>query len=304
VKRSPAFVVVLILTACAAHGQQSAPLAPDYLRSAPSPVPHPMLAGAYGPQPLAGDQRPNEPYPANIYLAPWSRVSVGGDISPLGIGIKGTIDVNTYMDLRCNTDFFYLNPGRFEVGGFNVYPHLNLTSVGVMLDTYPWNSVWRLSGGLMLLNHNQISGQVNIAPGTEFTLDNQSFYSAANNPAAGITPLAGTGLLGLHRDNPAFIATFGFGKFIPRSQRHWSFPAEFGVIFTGAPVINLGFNGWVCKDLALTQCSNLGNPANPITMQFNSALNSVITRWRNAANDVPVYPVFAYSVVYSFDIRH
>jgi hypothetical protein len=302
VKSSPALACFFVLAVCAARGQQSAPSVPEI--PAPAPVAHSMLAGAYGPQPLAADQKPVEPYPTNIYLAPWSRMSVGADVSLLGIGIKGTIDVNTFMDLRCNTDFFYLSPGRFEVGGFNVYPHLNLTSVGAMFDAYPWNSVWRLSAGVMLLNHNQLTGQVRVAPGTEFTLDNQSFYGAGTNAATGTTPLVGTGLLGLHRDNPAFIATFGWGKFIPRSERHWSFPAEFGVIFTGAPVINVDFSGWVCKDQALTQCSNLGNPSNPITMQFNGALNSVLTRWRNAASDVPIYPVFTYSVVYSFDIRH
>jgi hypothetical protein len=303
VKRSPVFVAILLLAAFAAHGQQPAPAAPDFSSSTLAPAAHPMLAGAYGPQPLAASQRPVEPYPTNIYLEPWSRMSVGGDISPLGIGIKGTIDVNTFMDLRCNTDFLQINPGRFDVGGFNVYPHLNMASVGAMFDTYPWNSVWRISAGVMLLNHNQLTGSVRIAPGTQFTLDNEGFYGAAANPATGTTPLTGTGLLGLHRYNPAFIATFGFGKFIPRSDRHWSFPSEFGVIFTGGPTINTHQSGWVCSNVAETDCANLGDPANPVTIQFNSALNAQLSKWRRTFNDVPVYPVFAYSVVYSFNIR-
>jgi hypothetical protein len=303
VKRSPAFVAVLFVAVWAAQGQQTASWVPEFPGPPSAPVAHPMLAGSYGPEPLAGDQRPNEPYPANISLAPWSRMSVGADISPLGIGVKGTIDMNTYMDLRANFDIFRFSPGRFEVEGFNTYANIQLTSLAAMYDVYPWNSVWRLSAGVMLYNNNQVSGNVDIAPGTQFTLDGQNFYSAKTNPVTGATPLVGGGALGFHRDNPALILTSGFGKFIPRSYRHWSFPAEFGVIFTGGPTINTHESGWVCSSVAETECANLSDPTNPVTIQFNNALNAQLSKWRRTFNDVPVYPVFAYSVVYSFNIH-
>jgi hypothetical protein len=258
------------------------------------------------PAPAAGglNARPIEPYPQNIYLAPWSRMSVGADVSPLGIGIKGTIDMNTFMDLRGNFDFFHFNPGRFEIEGFNTYGHLNLSSAAAMFDTYPWNSVWRLSAGVMLINNNQLSGTVDVAPGTSFSLDHQTFWSATTNPATGATPLTGGGTLGFHRNNPALIVSGGFGKFIPRSQRHWSFPSEFGVIFTGAPTLNTHQSGWACLDKAQTECANLSDSGNPVTVEFNNSLNSAIAKWRRSLAAVPVYPVFTYSVVYSFDIRH
>jgi len=305
VKRSPAFVTAFFFLACAAFGQQAAPSFSNLLPGGPAPQPaaHSWLAGAYGPQPLAADQRPNEPYPAKIYLAPWSRVSVGGDISPLGIGIKCTIDINTFMDARADFNVFRLNPGHFEVEGFNTYPHLQFTSLAAMYDVYPWNSVWRLSAGLMLFNNNQISGAVDIAPGTQFTLDGQTFYSANPGIAPGTTPLTGGGVLGFHRNNPALILTGGFGKFIPRGYRHWSFPTEFGVIFTGGPTIDVNKSGWVCTNKAETQCANLSDPSSPVTIQFNNALNDSLSKWRRTLNDIPVYPVFAYSVVYSFNIR-
>jgi hypothetical protein len=303
VKLCTAFVSLLLLTPCAAPGQQTAPSPPLIPASAFTPVAHPALAAAYGPQPLAADRRTVEPYPTNIYLASWSRMSVGADISPLGIGVKGTIDMNTFMDLRGNFDIFRFSPGRFEVEGFNTYANIQFTSLAAMYDVYPWNSVWRLSAGVMLYNNNQVSGAVDIAPGTEFTLDGQNFYSAKANPVTGATPLVGGGALGFHRHNPALILTGGFGKFIPRSDRHWSFPSEFGVIFTGGPTINTHQSGWVCSNVAETDCANLGDPANPVTIQFNSALNAQLSKWRRTFNDVPVYPVFAYSVVYSFNIR-
>jgi hypothetical protein len=303
VKTSPAFIALLSFAACSAQGQQAAPSDPGLSGSAFELVAHPMLAGAWNPQPLAAGRQPEEPYPTNIYLAPWSRMSVGADVSPLGIGIKGTIDINTFMDARCNFNIFRLNPGKFEIEGFDTYAHVQFTSIAAMYDAYPWNSVWRLSAGVMLYNNNQISGTVDIAPGTQFTLDGQNFYSANANPVTGATPLTGGGALGFHRHNPALILSGGFGKFIPRSDRHWSFPSEFGVIFTGGPTINVNESGWVCKNQAQTECANLSDSANPVTIQFNNALNAQLSKWRHTFNDIPVYPVFSYSVVYSFNIR-
>lgn len=301
-KRFFAFVTILFAV-CAAHGQQGAP--PDFNLPAPplASVAHPMLAGAHGPQPLAYDQRSIEPYPTNIYLPPWSRMSVGADVSLLGVGIKGTIDMNTFMDLRGNFNVFRYSPGRFEVEGFNTYANLQLTSAAAMYDVYPWNSVWRLSAGLMFFNNNQFSGTVDIAPGTNFSLNGVNFWSARANPVTGATPLVGGGALAFHRHNPAFILSGGFGKFIPRSDRHWSFPTEFGVVFTGAPTINTYESGWVCRNAAETECANLSDPTNPVTIQFNNALNDQLSKWRRTLNDFPVYPIFTYSAVYSFNIR-
>jgi hypothetical protein len=303
VKPSPALICVFILAASAASGQQIAPRAYGFAGPAVDLAAHPLLAGATGPQPLAGGQREVEPYPSNIYLAPWSRMSVGGDVSPLGIGFKGTIDINTFMDARGNFNFFRFDPGNFEIDGFRTNADIQFTSLAAMYDAYPWNSVWRLSAGVMLYNNNQVSGTVDITPGTEFTLNGQNFYSATANPATGARPLVGGGALGFHRHNPALILTGGFGKFIPRSERHWSFPAEFGVIFTGGPTINTHQSGWVCSSQAQTDCANLSDPTNPVTIEFNNALNAQLGKWRSTFNDVPVYPVFTYSVVYSFDIH-
>jgi hypothetical protein len=65
--------------------------------------------------------------------------------------------------------------------------------------------------------------------------------------------------------------------------------------------VNLG--GWVCLDQAQTQCSDLSDPANPVTVQFNNALQASLTKWRKGLSAVQVYPLFSYSVVYSFNIR-
>ena len=234
---------------------------------------------------------------------PFSRIGIGADVSPLGIGIKSAIILSGYFDARLMGNFFQYNSGRYEVEGFNVTGNLHLASAAASLDWYPFNSVWRLSPGVMFFNGNQISMATAIVPGTSFTLNNQTFYSASANPVTGATPLAGTGVLGLNTNRPAATITGGFGKFIPRSNRHWSFPAEFGVAFTGAPSANVNATGWVCLDAAQTQCSNLGDSKNPVAVEFNNALQTSLTKWRKSLSLVKVYPIFSYSVVYSFNIR-
>jgi hypothetical protein len=241
---------------------------------------------------------------ATVYQTPFSRLAIGADVNPLGIGIKTAILLDHYYDARFMGNFFGYNSGRFEIEGFNVNADFHLASAQASLDYYPFGSIWRISPGLLFLNGNQISATSNIVSGTSFSLNNQTFFSASPNAATGATPLSGTGVLGFHTHDPAFTITGGFGKFIPRSNRHWSFPSEFGVAFTGAPSVIVNMSGWVCLDYYQTQCSNLGNPTTPVAIEFNSALQTQLAKWRHDLSAVKVYPLFSYSVVYSFNIRH
>ncbi|MGA3048037.1 MAG: hypothetical protein ABSD67_15505 [Terracidiphilus sp.] len=281
----------------AVHGLSSAgsPDSADPLASLPE-SPEPDGLGG-------GREKYNTPPAAVEYQKPFSRIGIGADVNPLGIGIKTAIVLNHLYDARFDVNFFNYNSGRFELEGFNVNANLHLLSSAASLDWYPFGSIWRISPGVMFFNANQLSVATSIVPGTSFTLNNQTFYSASANSATGATPLAGSGVLGLHTQVPAFTIAGGFGKFIPRSNRHWSFPSEFGVAFTGAPTANVIASGWVCTDAAQTKCSNVGDPANPVAIEFNSALQSSLTKWRQDLGKVTVYPLFSYSVVYSFNIR-
>lgn len=271
---------------------------------------------AIAPDPSAAPALPSAPEPAGAgydhyevapsatwHQIPFSRVGIGANVSPLGIGIEGAIVLNHYFDGRVNGNFFNYDTGRFEVDGFNVDAKLHMASVAAALDWYPLGSVWRISPGVMFFNGNQLSGTGTITSGSSFQLENQTYYSANPNPATGATPLVGTGVLGLHTHTPAFTVTGGFGKFIPRSNRHWSFPSEFGVAFTGAPTINVNLTGWACLDARQTECSNVADPTSPIAIDFNDNLQARLNSWRRDLNKVQVYPIFAYSVVYSFNIR-
>ena len=244
-----------------------------------------------------GEERGHVPWAADQHQQPYSRIGIGADVSPLGIGIKSAVVLTEYFDARALINFFNYDSGNFEIEGFRTDAHLHLLSAGAAVDAYPLNSFWRLSAGLLLGNANQLSVKSNIVPGTSFSLNGQNFYSSKVDPANG------TGILAMHRHTPSFLASFGFGKFIPRSNRHWSFPSEFGVVFTGAPTINVTTAGSVCSDAALTMCSSVGNSSNPVGAAFNSALQTQLNKWRNSLSSVTFYPIFSYSAMYSFNVR-
>lgn len=234
---------------------------------------------------------------------PFSRIGIGANVSPLGIGINGTTVLSDYFDLRLMGNYFNFTSTQFEIEGFRATADLHLASMATSLDLYPFNSVWRLSPGVMFFNGNQLTASTVVNGGTSFSLDGQTFYSATANSATGATPMTGTGFLGLHPRPIAFTAAGGFGKFVPRSERHWSFPSEFGVVFMGAPTANVTTSGWVCTDKAQMDCSSIGDTSNPVAKQFNSSLQAQLTKWRRDLGKVQVYPIFSYSVVYSFNIR-
>jgi hypothetical protein len=263
-----------------------------------------MLPEAPEPGGLGGNpERYNVPYTAEWRQPPFSRIGIGADVSPLGIGIKSAIVLNQYFDARLTGNFFKFDPGRFEIEGFNVFAHLHMASAAASLDWYPYNSVWRLSPGLMFFNGNRLSLSTEVTPGTSFSLNKKTFYSATPNSATGATPVTATGVLGLHTNRPAATISGGFGKFIPRSNRHWSFPTEFGVAFTGAPSLNISPSGWVCVDRLQLKCSNVADPTNQITIDFNGDLQATLTKLRKDLAKLPVYPLVSSSVVYSFNIR-
>ena len=260
---------------------------------------------AFAPEPAAGRGREKwDVAPAGTsHQQPFSRIGLGANVSPLGIGINATTVLSDFFDARLMGNFFSYTRPNFEVDGFKITGNLNLASMAASLDWYPFNSIFRVSPGLMFYNGNQASMMTNIVGGTSFKLNGQTFYSANANAATGSTPLSGSGVLGLHTHVPAFTLAGGFGKFIPRSNRHWSFPAEFGVVFMGAPTINVTTSGWACTDAAQTQCSDISNPANPVGQEFNTQLQAQLTKWRADLGKVTVYPMFSYSCVYSFNIR-
>ena len=248
-----------------------------------------------------GKEEPWVPPDMTKHYGRFSRMGVGGGISPLGIGIRGGVILAEAADLRVDTNLFFYDTGRFEINGFNVDANFHLDSINTKVDWYPFKNPWRITPGVMWYNGNRISATLDIRGGTNLTLNGKDYWSAKTNPATGATPLTGNVAIGLNPRKPAFTIATGFGSYIPRSRRHWSFPTEFGVSFTGAPTIDVNMAGWVCTDKQQTQCSSLTG-SDPIAIQFNNSLQAQIAKYRRDAGKAPIFPIFSGGVMYSFDL--
>jgi hypothetical protein len=231
-----------------------------------------------------------------------SRMSIGSGLSPYGIGVKGAVILSEYADARVDSSWFFYNTGHIEIDGVNVVGDFHLGTLGTALDWYPTKSVWRLSPGVLFYDGNRISANLNMNGGTNISVNGKDYWTATANPATGATPLTGKVDLGLHSHTPAFTATAGFGNFVPRSHRHWSFPSEFGVAFAGPPTLNVALSGWVCTDRQQTQCTDVADQSNPVGAEFQNNLNAALKKWRHSLDSVNIYPVFSVSFMYSFDL--
>lgn len=253
-------------------------------------APEPALAGG-------NPQREGVPWAAEWHQQPFSRLGLGADVSLLGIGIKAATPLNQYFDARGLINFFGYTSGRFEVDGFNINADIHMASAAAAMDLYPYNSMWRISGGLMFFNGNKLSTTADIVPGTSFSLSGVTYYSATADP------VTGSATLGLNTIKAEPMVSFGFGRFVPHSNRHWSFPSEFGAVYMGAPTLTVTTSGTVCTDKAQTNCSSISDTGNPVGEAFNTNLQGQLAKWRNALNKVQFYPIFSFSAMYSFGIR-
>jgi len=235
-------------------------------------------------------------------VRPFSRLAIGPQISPLGVGAEAAVNISRHFDARVTGSLFSYST-TFTTSGFNIDANLHLASAGASLDYYPFHNGFRLSPGILVYNQNRANADAPVAPGTSFELNDQTFYAATPNPALGITALSGTGSLNLHPTRPAFTATTGWGSLIPRSGRHWAIPFEIGAAFTGSPDLKFDLSGWACYDQAQTLCTNVNDPTNPISVQIQSDLQAQLAKWKKDLDPLKVYPIISTGIVFNFNIR-
>jgi hypothetical protein len=283
----------------AAGGVEAQPYSSSALLSEPDPA-----WTAADPAELSAERHEGPFVPPGMvqHYGMLSRLSVGSSISPFGIGAQGAVILNEYVDARVDSGWFFYNTGRVEIGGVNAVGDFHLASLGAKVDWYPTRGFWRISPGMLFYNGNRVSATLDLTGGTNISVNGKDYWSATENPATGATPLTGDVNLALRSHTPAFTIAGGFGKFVPHSHRHWSFPTEFGVAFTGPPTLNVKLSGWVCTDKAQTRCSDVGDPNNPVGLQFQHNLDSALAKWQHDLDYVHVYPIFSTSFMYSFDL--
>lgn len=231
----------------------------------------------------------------------FSHLAFGAGISPLGIQLQAATNISRHFNVR-GTGSFFSYTDSFTTNGIAASAKLNLASAGASVDVYPFHAGWRISPGLLFYNQNGLSASTNVAAGTSFTLNDNTYYSANANLTTGATPVVGTAALGLYATKPAFSITTGWGNMV-KSTGHWSFPFEAGVAFTGQPTLTASLTGWACTDQAQTQCQNINDPNNPIAQAVQSNLSAQIAKWTNDISPLRFYPILSFGAAYSFRTR-
>ena len=90
----------------------------------------------------------------------------------------------------------------------------------------------------MLCNGNRLDAIATVPGGEDFSLGDEDLIS---NPA---NPVTGTANLTFRKAAPSLL--MGWGNIVPRGDRRWSIPVEFGVVFSGAPTMDLNLTGSAC----------------------------------------------------------
>jgi len=228
----------------------------------------------------------------SVTFSPFSRVALSGGISPLGIGVSATTNINRHFNLRGTGNVFNYTVRNISTEGFNVTAELNLATAGASVDYYPFHNGFRLSPGVQFYNQNHAKVLFLAPPGTGFTLNNTTFFSAS-----GANAVQGNGKFGLGNGSPAFTATTGWGNTIPPSGRHWTFPVEIGVAFIQDPTVSLTLSGYVCNAQGL-QCQNVATDS---TAQADLAQQ--VKKYQSDVNPLKTYPIVSFGVAYNFRIR-
>jgi hypothetical protein len=236
---------------------------------------------------------PSRPAAATVYVKPLSRIALGVEVSPLGIGGQMAINLNHYMNLRGAGSGFNYNIDNLSTNGFNVNAKLNLASARASLDLYPFpRHGFRLSPGVLFYNQNAAAAVFTAQGGTSFTLDNHTYYTSLTSP------VSGSGSLTLHTQKPAFTATTGWGNVIPRRGGHLSFPFEIGAAFIGPPVLKIALtSGEVCD----ANGKNCVAVATEKSAQTDLAAQT--KKYSNDLNPLRTYPIVSIGIAYNFRIR-
>jgi hypothetical protein len=242
------------------------------------------LSSAAKPMPAAPDGATPLREPAT---KAFSAVGVDVKIGAGGIGFDVATPLARKFNLRGTGYFFRYNATITEnyvtYGG-----DIQLASGGASLDWFPFGGTFRLSGGFIAYNGNQLTGSATVNPNQSFTLNGNTYYSSATDPIhASATLQLGS------KAAPTF--GFGWGNIVPRkANKHFSVPVEIGFAYVGYPSVDLGFIGSTCNEFG-TACQTVGN--NPT---FQQDLAAQKNKYRDDLSALRFYPILSIGFGYKF----
>ncbi len=221
-------------------------------------------------------------------LRPFSHLGVDAHAGINGIGFDLATPLAQHFNLRLGGDFFSYTT-TFTEQGANVDASLQLQSAHVNLDWFPFHNGLHISPLVVLANNNHGRATVLVPAGSTINLNGQDYISSLTDP------LHGSGSVDFRKTAPGL--TLGWGNIIPRSRKHFSFPAELGFYYVGQPTLKIAFTGSACDPTqpAAIGCQSVDNDAD-----FQADLNAFRTRNNHNLSYASFFPVLSLGVGYRF----
>jgi hypothetical protein len=198
------------------------------------------------------------------------QVIVGGNVSTLGLGGELGYKVHDRFAVRgVHSGFSFNTESELEGSDFDI--DLNMRSTGVMFDVHPFGGGLRLTAGA---RKNDISADLSTTFRGSFEYQGETYSDSEDTTVTGkieFPKIAPVAMVGWHG---------GIGNF--------SFGADVGAMFTGAPNVDLAASGGVADR----------NDAAGDT--FRAALEKQEADIQDFADALKIYPVAQVGVSFKF----
>lgn len=282
----PRSVVVLLLAAffaAAARGQQTVANGNS----------NPFVNGVAGNAISSGSGAVQSSAASDVSGGRWflRHYGIGTYESPLGFGGRIAVSLSSSINLRAGASYFSFTTNR-TVTGIPFAANVRLQSEQAVVDWYPFHGSFHVSPGILFGSSNRAFGGATVPAGNSFTLNNVTYYSGA------ASPIQASGAVDFRHTAP--LLTAGWGNWIRhpwerKQQRHWAFPFEVGVAFSGDPKTALNYSGVVCTSASQQNCSNIATDA-PVQANVQAERQKL----QNDADWLRFYPIIAGGIVYRF----
>ena len=186
----------------------------------------------------------------------------------LGGGIEGIMKLTDQFNARLGINMFEYSYGGTE-SDVDYDINLSLFTVAAILDWFPFQNGFHLSGGMMS-NQNEVAIEAKAAG--SYTIGDTTYTSAQVGSL--------TGNIDFNDVAPYFGLGWGtpFGK-----GNHWSLALDLGAIYQGSPNVSLSTNGTLASNAA-----------------FQADLAREQSNVEDALDSFQFYPVASIGVAYKF----
>jgi hypothetical protein len=266
-------------------------LAPPAVTLAQGPSGNPtdpiLLFTTAAPLPPADGGGRGQVEPAAYAYPYFTKLMIASSGSTLGTGAQIATNLPYRLDLRLFGNYTNFDWKLYH-SLFYVLVNIGMTNAGASVDYYPWKSL-RLSPGVLFYNTDRVRADLSAEPNATFTLNNVTYTSDNANP------VFGTGRLLLA--GKGFMATTGWGHYVARDGKHFTFPFEIGAAFINKPQVSFNLQGDICTAQGYHCLPALDYPG------FASNLNAQVASWNRTVAPYHVYPVISGGIAYTFRFR-